>query len=346
MVLDLESGRELGRAPDIGHDIIRAPAVVPGPRGFELLLLIRRDQGVVRYDPIRGEVVASVPGFHGYATPAIADLDDDGADEAVVMGWWPGSPLSVFDAETLALRWSLAVPDGAWAEPLVARPPSAAASPRIVLALNDGTVMVVDAEARATSWHRQIGPRHFVAPAVADVDDDGALDLLVAEVTDERADLVRLDLESGAALWSRPDVGGRKARPLVGDVDGDGALEVVSLSERAGAFAVSAEGAVRWRYRPRPLAALQPAASTDPVLVDLEGDGHLELLAAFEGAGLHVLDAATGALRWRFAPHGNATIEATPVTVDVEGDGMLEIVVADRGGVLSLIDGARGGERH
>ncbi|MCA9720000.1 MAG: PQQ-binding-like beta-propeller repeat protein, partial [Myxococcales bacterium] len=338
-LFDLEGGARLLRSEHLGHDIIRPPARVPGPRGDELIFLDRPDLGVVRFDPARERVLASYPGPRGFGTPTVADLDGDGGDEVIVATWRGPASLWVLDAETLEPRWGVELHYGAWAQPLVARPPARPERPWIVLALLDGTVMVVDPETRETLWTRDFTRQLNESPTVADLDGDGALELLVPRALQHTRELVCLDLATGDEMWSRADAAAVGVRVLVGDLDGDGALEIAAPSQAAGLFMLARDGQVRWTYLPRPRAPQQPRASANPALADLDADGRQELLVAFEHAGLHVLDAATGALLWRLHTEGDETVEAEPVLVDVDEDGQLELVVADTGGALYLLNG-------
>ncbi len=338
LVLALEDGALQGEAASLGHKIIRAPAVAPAPGGRRELVYLDR-QGVVRFDPVGQRVTRARALPMGHASPAVADIDGDGREELVVIPWDGAPSMYVLDVESLETRWTLPLPSGAWARPVVAPARAPAEDPVIVVSLLDGATMVIDATTRAVSWSRVTAETHAVAPAVADVDGDGALELVVASPS--TGDLVCLDLLRGDERWSRSGVGGERASPRVADVDGDGALEIVSASARGGLFVLDGRGRARWRFRPRPRDEEQPPASTSPVIVDLDGDGHLEIVAAFAGLGLYALDAATGALRWRYDTVGAATIEAEPVPVDVEGDGLLELVIADNGGRLTMLDAAR-----
>jgi outer membrane protein assembly factor BamB len=119
----------------------------------------------------------------------------------------------------------------------------------------------------------------------------------------------------------------RRARPEVLDVDGDGRPEVFVSSATQGVVSLHGDGTVRWRHGFRDEDGLQPAAAGSPVLADLDGDGGAEVIAGFEDGSLHVVDARSGALRWRFRT-GREEIEASPAVADVDGDGLSEVFVA------------------
>jgi uncharacterized repeat protein (TIGR01451 family) len=72
---------------------------------------------------------------------------------------------------------------------------------------------------------------------------------------------------------------------------------------------------------------------SSPAVVDLEGDGSLEVIAA--SYSLVILDAATGALERRIDPPGDRQWPSL-VVADLEGDGDLEIVTAHGDGYLNV----------
>ena len=89
-----------------------------------------------------------------------------------------------------------------------------------------------------------------------------------------------------------------------------------------------------------------------PVVVDLDGDGKLEVVTA--AYSLTVADAATGKVKWqvnagkdrstayvRYDKGGNAAngrVYTTPIVKDLNGDGKLEIAVAYANGTVSVLD--------
>lgn len=128
-------------------------------------------------------------------------------------------------------------------------------------------------------------------PALADIDADGDLDLLVGEASGE-LNLVRntgsatspqFKVESEA--YQAVDVG-RRSHPALADLDGDGDLDLLNGNENSGAVYFRNDGSAR---EPRFVKAemqiaLPPHAA--PVFVDLNGDGKLELVAGSLSGGL------------------------------------------------------------
>lgn len=82
-----------------------------------------------------------------------------------------------------------------------------------------------------------------------------------------------------------------------------------------------------------------------PRVADLEDDGNLEVVLAGGNempafGEVMVLDAKTGALRWR--GDADAELYSSPVLLDVFGNGVKDVFVAGRDATLMAFDGARG----
>ncbi|MDP3231762.1 MAG: MYXO-CTERM sorting domain-containing protein [Myxococcales bacterium] len=105
------------------------------------------------------------------------------------------------------------------------------------------------------------------------------------------------------------------------DVEGDGSVEVVLI---AGGKLVAKrpDDTVVWETPPLALTSIAQ-------VTDLDGDGARELIVVGESAFVGVIDARTGALKWRLAPGTFGTAVGSVRIADLDADGLDDLYVAD-----------------
>jgi uncharacterized repeat protein (TIGR01451 family) len=204
-------------------------------------------------DADEGRVSQDIRIVHFNSAPVIADLDGDGSSEYIVAGnvKYPGewvirnSGLLVLESDgTRRPGWQTA-------------------------ALGNGIL-----------YDRNL-PRQ--APAIADLNGDGQLDIVVATYDGrirayeaDRSLLWAFDFARGEILFA--------SEPVIGDIDGDGSLEIVfgtydpkKEHNSVGLWGLEADGTPMAGF---PLSTGGVGVRAAPTLADLDGDGDLEILAA------------------------------------------------------------------
>jgi M6 family metalloprotease-like protein len=265
---------------------------------------------------------------------AAGPLDDDGLDELVftttnrgwvvamdgdgtpVPGWPPLSGIDPASTGRLVLGDLDLAPDG---------------RAEVVLALDDGTIHVLDARGRElTGWPIDAGADVAARPALADLDEDGMLEVLVTS-GDSHVRSYRWNgvlVEEWPLTVSPGDSAGVAftASPLVGDIDGNGVLDVVALSPGGNASAwdgVSGDLLQGW-----PLSA--DAGRATPWIGDADDDGELDVLTV--GGGGRILfyrmpsSWDVGPFVWPTeggTPDGRAMYDAELAPVEAPEDGRL-----------------------
>jgi outer membrane protein assembly factor BamB len=315
---DGKTGREIWRL-QAGMDPIRAPTLHDWDRdGSPEAWIFSHSQGGVRgVQVVRvsdGSILATFPEpiDDPYAPVVPVDADGDGSLEAAVFGYRHGYRLLGRDRpEPLAASRVGAVRPPLWT-PVLADV-DGDRRPEILCAWvgeSDGAITALRTDG-TVAWQLDVPDDVRSEPALADLDADGAPELLVSG----RRDIFVLSLDGRLrSTWA--GCGSGLGGLSILDVDGDGRLEVLHATT-TGAALLRADGSAVWRAPDARIRGRLSVAETP--------SGRLALGVDRDGR-LHALDLATGKPRW-FADLGGWS-EGGPTIADVTGDGIPEALVA------------------
>jgi hypothetical protein len=316
------------------------------------------------------------------SAPVLVDLDRDGALEIVLAGF--DGQLHVWRADGSAQPgFPLALLAGGKKAKLVSSPAVADVDadgyPDLILGSNhvgqeagylfavrgsgtrDGPAVLAGFPARVPMVRDvvlpTIGTGVPTAPVVADVDGDGALDVVVHAFVGKtyvygldgrmkRSLDLTLAADSPAADTHMFAAFGH---PAVGDLTGDGVVDPVTVGAGRRMLTALALGGKRYPYdhtvgawdgkTGRMLPAFPKvnddmALGTSPIVVDLNGDGKHEVIASSGGYWLHAFGAAGEAAG--FPKLTGGWMFGAAAAGDWDGDGLLEIAATTREGYAFL----------
>lgn len=185
-----------------------------------------------------------------------------------------------------------------------------------------------------------IAGRYHLAPAGGDLDGDGRTDLLVGQWGASLAWYRRTS--DGYALADSAVVTitrGSNTVPALGDLDADGDLDLL-VGESSGWLNfyrnVGDRRAPRFEQVSDEWAGIRAGRRSAPALVDLDGDGDLDLLVGSERQGVALWRNTGTAAEPRFERDEAfaipVTSNAVPAAGDLDGDGAPELVIGGAGG--------------
>lgn len=232
------------------------------------------------------------------SSPIAADLDGDGMDEIIV---------------------------ASSAQQCVGGSCTQDAATILTISRHDGTPL----------WSQNTGGTVSSTPAVADINADGSLEVVVTVGTDpyqpNHPGRVIAFSSQGTPLWdfSPKDSDGNGisngilSSPTLCDLSGNGQLEVIFGGLDGYIYALGSNGELLWEYENENRSESRSTAAC----ADLNSDGRKEVIIgalSSEGGFLYVLSSEGGVLVRRLLPEA---VHSSPAVADLDGDGDKEIVV-------------------
>lgn len=274
------------------------------------------------------------------AAAAVSDLNGDGALDVVVgdlRGYLhafnaDGTRLAGWNSQGVKLGDRPDVEYRLLAQPVVVDLDQNGTR-EIVVALSDSKLYVYEANgALRAGWPVSLGDApdiygsHVIdsAPVVADIDGDGQREIVVGSY-DHNVYVYRAN---GQLVWKYETRDVIMSTAAVGDVaPGSPGLEIVIGSGDRFVYLLSSSGQLLWKR------ATGWIVRSSPLLVDIDGDGALEIVIGSDDkkvwAWRNTGDRLTG-----WPQSTGAAVSSSPVAGDIDHDGQLEIVVGSDDGFV------------
>lgn len=165
------------------------------------------------------------------------------------------------------------------------------------------------------------------APTVSDLDDDGTYEIITAQRASGTSALIHVYNVDGTYFnenWPYDILSVSCFTPSVGDIDNDGTKEIIVAGYNTGLHAIRPDGSLSPGF---PVANAGVAYSyQSPILVDLDGDGDLEIVGANHGDNsAYYVREHDGNYRTGWPKAVSSWTYAPPTVADVDGDGEYEI---------------------
>jgi hypothetical protein len=193
--------------------------------------------------------------------------------------------------------------------------------------------------------------RTLMDPVLADLNGDGELDIVTGSANSGLVAFMRQNATSGPpfdfvenATYFAGIPAYTNASPSLADLDGDGDLDLV-VGAADGSFVhyrneIGEGTGVSWRAMSTFIpAGLSVAADASPSLVDLDGDGDIDMVSgAQDGSFSYFENRGNASAPW-FAPAGSfsglvAGARSTPTLADVDLDGRPDLFYGERSGLV------------
>ena len=188
-------------------------------------------------------------------------------------------------------------------------------------------------------WSFTTKDKIFSSPAVADVDGDGILDVLVGS---NDAGLHNVDGKTGRKHWTWRTDAPVLSSPLLVDLTRDGVPDIVVGSDDGKVYALTGDGKKIWTAPEDAPTGAGNEFQSSPAAADLNGDGIKDIVIGSQNGRLYAFTGDRGWKLWDTGTIMKAGIFATPALSDVNNDGVPDALVGSLDNNFYCINGKNG----
>jgi len=291
-----------------------------------------------------------------YGTPRIFDIDGDGVREVIFTSW--DHYLYILDGRTGTLEREFNLYDTSGSTPAIGDIDGDGLFDLVVssdISVNDdaglhtqgGMLQVLTGYANpiVPGWTDQISSSTsasfrgkfdeqslWSSPQLVDLDQNGTLEIVQGTgdfFQDGRGQHVRVWNSDGTLRFELGTDGRVLASPLIADLDGDGRKEIIAATMSGHVQAWSASGTALFNTEITPYgtdASEDPPIVHQPIAVDMNGDGQLEILVSIASQMIALNSNGQQISGVNAADRVYNIYTGSPVARDIDGDGRLDLI--------------------
>jgi len=206
----------------------------------------------------------------------------------------------------------------------------------------DSNIYVLNAEDGSLVWKQNMGGCNDAAPIIYDVDNDGHPEVLLGSSCNPV--ITCFNGANGSIKWQKP-FGGTDSPMSIADIDGDGKPEILVGDFEGYLNCFTADsGRLKWKIPVDTNAAIEAS----PALVDVNNDGHPDIIVCTWGYGgsgdssaVYAYDGMTHAQLWKNPLPANYIYHGAAFG-DVTEDGTPDLAISSYDGNVYLLKGSDG----
>ncbi len=266
-----------------------------------------------------------------WASPVLADLDNDGRSEVIIpcadgkLYCWRYDGSEFLDGDENPLTTGVFADLGAqyiYASPAVADIDGDGSLEILQPAAMESVYCFKVDGSQAPGWPVYVELKAYSSPAIGDVDGDGDLEIAISSkawrtwIFDHEGNVLSGWPKSPASNGDFPP------SPVFADLTDDGELELVQVSSTGEIWV--------WDYEGNTLAGwpqqLGGNSKSSPAVADVDGDPGLEIVVGCDDGKLYAFD-ADGTLLNGWPIQTDAELYGSPTVDDIDGDGDNEVII-------------------